>query len=103
MIRNRGIKGYGGIFVANNAAPTFTGNIDTNALGAGIAMQSCTATFTNNVSAHPATQGIWIQSGNSGSAAFNYNDLLNLNSGQTALQNDSPTTFTTTLNGNIGF
>ena len=104
VIRGCGYRqGYAGIFVAANAAPMFTGNIDTNSLGVGIILQSCTATFSSNVIDHPANQGIWIRSGSSGSATFNYNDLLNLNSGQNALQNDSSSTFPVTKTGNTGF
>lgn len=105
VIRGFGFKNtMGAISFGSNATNvTVTGNIDYASLGAGIALSSCTVSFSNNVIDHPAKQGIWIKSGSSGSAVFNYNDLLNLNAGQSALQNDSSSTFTVTKTGNTGF
>jgi len=56
--------------------------------------------FQTNLIDHPGTTGIVISSGNSGTAAFNYNTVTNLTSGQSAYINNSPSTFATTLIGN---
>jgi hypothetical protein len=57
-------------------------------------------TFTSNTVVHPAAQGFWITSGVTGTGAFTTNTVSNLISGKVAYQNDSPTTFLTTLTDN---
>ncbi len=104
VIRGRGMKGAGALWVGSSATNvTSQDNIYTNSLGAGITLSSCNVVLNNEVIDHPAKQGIWIQSGSTGTAAFNYCDLLNLNAGQSALENDSSSTFTVTKTGNTGF
>ena len=53
-------------------------------------------TVSNNLIDHPATQGIWIRSGVTGTGSFNNNTVANLNPGQVAFQNDSACTFAVT-------
>jgi hypothetical protein len=56
-----------------------------------------TLTVSSNVIDHPALQGIWIDSGVTGTGSFDSNTVSNLNTGQVAFRNDSPSTFTVTL------
>jgi hypothetical protein len=104
VIRGRGIKGAGALWVGSSATNVISqDNIYCKSLGAGITLSSCNVTLTNEVIDHPANQGIWIQSSSTGTAAFNDCDLLNLNAGQNALENDSSSTYTVTKTGNTGF
>jgi len=59
-----------------------------------------TLTVSHNTIDHPAQIGIHIQSGVTGTGLFEYNLVTNLNVGQPAFQNDSSSTFTTTLVSN---
>jgi len=90
----------GAIHVAGNAAATVNENVIIDALTTGISIQSGNSTFTGNIVESPAKKGIWIPSGSTGTGIFTSNSVYNLNTGQPAFQNDSPSTFTPTLSGN---
>jgi len=57
-------------------------------------------TVSHNTIDHPAQIGVHIQTGVTGTGFFEYNLVTNLNVGRPGFQNDSPTTFTTTLVSN---
>src|SRR5258708_7097809 len=61
---------------------------------------SGTNTLSNNLVNYPAQKGIYIQTGESGTASLTSNTVSNLNTGQVAYQNDSPSTFPATLTNN---
>jgi len=56
--------------------------------------------ISNNVISRPATKGIWVESGVTGTESLTGNTVENLNTGQPAYQNDSASTFMGTLVGN---
>src|SRR5258708_1859466 len=68
--------------------------------GINIETLSGTNTLSNNLVNYPAQKGIYIQTGESGTASLTSNTVSNLNTGQVAYQNDSPSTFTATLTNN---
>ena len=78
---------------------TLSNNLIRGSLRAGLVIDRTydNITLTNNTINHPATQGIWIMSGVTGTGKFTANTVRNLLPGQVALQNDSPATFTTTI------
>ncbi|MDB5119128.1 MAG: uncharacterized protein JWN56_346 [Sphingobacteriales bacterium] len=103
LLRCGGIRstfGNNSITVADNANATVNSNTINDSHNAGIELQNCTANFTDNTVNHPETTGFRVKSGVSGSAVITTNTVNNLNSGQLAYQNNSPFTFTATLNGN---
>ncbi len=57
-------------------------------------------TLTNNTIDHPATQGVWIRSGVTGTGNFADNTVQNQLAGQIPYQNDSANTFKVTLTCN---
>jgi hypothetical protein len=59
-----------------------------------------TLAVSHNTIDHPAQIGVHIQSGVTGTGLFEYNLATNLNIAQPAFQNDSSSTFTTTLVSN---
>ncbi len=81
---------------------TITGNTIQDSRRAGIAIGTTSenlAISSNSVD-HPALKGIWIETGVTGTGSFTSNTVSNLNSGQAAFQNDSASTFITTLSNN---
>jgi hypothetical protein len=103
IIRAPGYVEQGAMHLGANGVATFNDNIVYDSLAAGVTLDSSTATLTSNLIYHPAAQGIWILSSQTGSGIFQYNTLTGLNDGEEAFENDSPSTFSTTLTGNIGF
>ena len=97
-----GSPGSGSLFSNAYTRVIITNNIIRHSLRAGLAIGAVhdTVTVMNNVIDHPAWQGIWIESGVTGTGVFEYNLVTNLNAGQTAFENDSPATFTATLTNN---
>src|ERR1017187_6785083 len=81
---------------------TITNNIIQLALRDGLYIGTTheTLTVANNTIDHPAQTGIHIQSGVTGTGDFEFNLVTNVNPGGVAFKNDSPSTFTVTLNGN---
>lgn len=73
---------------------------DSRRAGLKIGSTSENLTVSSNVINHPALQGIWIASGVTGTGTFDSNTVSNLNPDQVAFQNDSASTFTTTLTNN---
>ncbi|MGW6599009.1 glycosyl hydrolase family 28-related protein [Streptomyces sp. NPDC055036] len=74
---------------------TLTNNILRGALRAGlyIDVTRVNATLKKNTIDGPATQGIWITSGVTGTGSFTGNTVRNLRPGQDATRNDSASTF----------
>ncbi|MFE7565640.1 right-handed parallel beta-helix repeat-containing protein, partial [Streptomyces sp. NPDC057539] len=74
---------------------TLTNNILRGALRAGIYIDltRVNTTLKKNTIDGPATQGIWITSGVTGTGSFQGNKVRNLRPGQDATRNDSPSTF----------
>ncbi|MFD7288827.1 glycosyl hydrolase family 28-related protein [Streptomyces sp. NPDC059863] len=74
---------------------TLTNNILRGALRAGIYIDltRVNATLKKNTIEGPATQGIWITSGVTGTGSFTGNTVRNLRPGQDATRNDSASTF----------
>ncbi|MEV6423642.1 glycosyl hydrolase family 28-related protein [Streptomyces sp. NPDC051662] len=74
---------------------TLTDNVLRGALRAGLYIDRTrvTATLKNNTIDGPATQGIRITSGVTGTGSFTGNQVRNLHPGQVATQNDSADTF----------
>ncbi|WP_326813375.1 hypothetical protein OIE62_39145 [Streptomyces scopuliridis] len=74
---------------------TLTDNVLRGALRAGLYIDRTrvTATLKNNTIDGPATRGIWITSGVTGTGAFTDNQVRNLRPGHVATQNDSASTF----------
>ncbi|MER8071193.1 glycosyl hydrolase family 28-related protein [Streptomyces sp. NPDC094034] len=74
---------------------TLTDNVLRGALRAGlyIDLTRVNATLKNNIIDGPATQGIWITSGVTGTGSFTGNTVRNLRPGQDATRNDSVSTF----------
>lgn len=81
---------------------TITNNTILLSLRAGLAIDTAhdTVIVANNLIDHPATQGLWIESGVTGSGLFTNNIVSNLNAGRSAFQNDSSASFTATLTNN---
>jgi hypothetical protein len=77
---------------------TLSDNTLRGALRAGIQIDRTrvNVTLTNNTIDRPARQGILIAPGVTGTGKFTGNTIQNLQSGQVAVQNDSPSTFTIT-------
>jgi hypothetical protein len=75
---------------------TISNNLIRDSLRAGLKIGTTyeNLTITNNTIDHPATQGIWISSGVTGTGTFASNTVANLLPGQVAFQNDSASTFT---------
>jgi hypothetical protein len=80
---------------------TITGNLIQDSLRAGIRLGPTflNTTIAFNLIDHPATKGIWIKSGVTGTGSFECNPVIGLNPGQVEFQNDSPATFTPTVVG----
>lgn len=76
---------------------TMSGNVLRGSLRAGLFIDRAfiKASLTDTTIDGPATQGILINSGVTGSGTFTRTTTKNLRPGQVALQNNSPTTFTT--------
>ncbi|WP_405791939.1 glycosyl hydrolase family 28-related protein [Streptomyces sp. NBC_01506] len=74
---------------------TMTDNVMRGALRAGLYIDRTrvTATLRTNTIDGPATQGIWITSGVTGTGNFTGNTVRNLRPGQVATRNDSASTF----------
>ncbi|MFD3564777.1 right-handed parallel beta-helix repeat-containing protein [Streptomyces sp. NPDC058686] len=74
---------------------TLSDNVMRGAFRAGLYIDRTrvNATLTGNTVDGPATQGIWIASGVTGTGTFTGNTVTNLRPGQVATQNDSPSTF----------
>ncbi|MFB6977254.1 glycosyl hydrolase family 28-related protein [Streptomyces scopuliridis] len=74
---------------------TLTDNVLRGALRAGLYIDRTrvTVTLRNNTIDGPATGGIWITSGVTGTGSFTGNQVRNLRPGQVATQNDSASTF----------
>jgi hypothetical protein len=74
-------------------------NLIQDSLRAGIKLSPTylNATLANNLVDHPATKGIWIKSGVTGTGYFECNTVIHLNPGEVEFQNDSPATFTATV------
>lgn len=70
-------------------------NIIRGSLSTGLMVDKTRAnvTLTNNTIDHPATQGILIAAGVTGTGKFTANTVRNLLPGQVAQRNDSPNTF----------
>ncbi|WP_240045437.1 hypothetical protein [Streptomyces sp. L-9-10] len=77
---------------------TMSDNIMRGSLTAGLSIDRTrvNVTLTNNTIDRPAKQGIWINSGVTGTGKFTGNKIQNLLPGQVAQRNDSPNTFTIT-------
>ncbi|NEB79828.1 hypothetical protein G3I40_32105 [Streptomyces sp. SID14478] len=75
-----------------------TDNVLRGALRAGlfITKKNVDVTLRNNTIDGPASQGIWVATGVTGTGAFSGNKIEHLLPGQTGLQNDSQGTFTIT-------
>jgi len=80
---------------------TITNNIIQLPLEAGLSIGSSNEdlTIVDNQIDQPSSTGIWIESDVKGTGLFEYDLVEGLNSGQTAFQNDSSSTFTTTVTG----
>ncbi|MGQ4515618.1 right-handed parallel beta-helix repeat-containing protein [Streptomyces sp. DW26H14] len=74
---------------------TMSDNILTGALRAGLFIDRAyvNVTLTDNTIDRPAGQGLWVNSGVTGTGKFTGNTVRNLFPGQVAQQNDSPSTF----------
>lgn len=74
---------------------TMSNNIIRGSLSTGLMVDKTRAnvTLTNNTIDHPATQGILIAAGVTGTGKFTANTVQNLLPGQVAQRNDSPNTF----------
>ncbi|MFD6342978.1 hypothetical protein [Streptomyces sp. NPDC060131] len=74
---------------------TMSDNIMRGSLTAGLSIDRTrvNVTLTNNTIDRPAKQGIWINSGVTGTGKFTGNKIQNLFPGQVAQRNDSPDTF----------
>ncbi|MFJ9210383.1 right-handed parallel beta-helix repeat-containing protein [Streptomyces sp. NPDC102264] len=74
---------------------TMSDNIMRGSLTAGLSIDRTrvNVTLTNNTIDRPAKQGIWINSGVTGTGKFTGNKIQNLLPGQVAQRNDSPNTF----------
>jgi hypothetical protein len=103
VVRAPGRGCVGALSLAQNANVSFTGNTVLNSLGNAVYLYSSTSTFTGNMIYHPAFKGIYIPSGQTGSATFHSNTVQGMNAGQNAFQNDSSGTFPVTSSGNYGF
>ncbi|MFE4831782.1 right-handed parallel beta-helix repeat-containing protein [Streptomyces sp. NPDC056672] len=80
---------------------TMSDNILRGSLTAGLSIDRTrvNVTLTNNTIDRPAKQGIWINSGVTGTGTFTGNKIQNLLPGQVAQQNDSPNTFKIVTSG----
>lgn len=96
----RPIYGHGGICVADGAVATIDNNLIEESGGLGIDVQTSTATFTGNTIANPATYGILVKTGATGSGIFTSNTVSDLKFGSIPYQNNAPDTFTTSLTTN---
>ena len=96
------VSSSGGPYVSSYTNVTITGNTIEDARRAGLHIGPIldTVTFSNNTIDHPAAQGIFIDSGVTGTGIFDGNTVSNLISGQPAFQNNSPSTFTANQSGN---
>ncbi|MFC9647553.1 right-handed parallel beta-helix repeat-containing protein [Streptomyces sp. NPDC059892] len=74
---------------------TLSDNIIRGSLTAGLSIDRTrvNVTLTNNTIDRPAKEGIWINSGVTGTGKFTGNKIQNLLPGQVAQRNDSPNTF----------
>ncbi|MDX6263573.1 MAG: hypothetical protein QOH84_5261 [Kribbellaceae bacterium] len=81
---------------------TLTGNVIRGSLRAGLFVDLTrnNVTLTGNTIDRPATKGVWIRSGVTGTGNFATTKVQNLLAGQVAYQNDSTSTFKTTLTCN---
>ncbi len=97
-----GAPGSGSLFSNAVTRATITNNIIRLSLRDGLSIGQLNEAMTvvNNQIIQPAWQGIWIESGVTGSGLFEYNFVTNLNSGQIPLQNDASATFSTTVINN---
>jgi hypothetical protein len=98
LVRAPGFVESGALHLGSNGTATFNDNIIFNSLAAGISLASSTGTFTSNVIDQPSNQGVLIPSGQTGSAVLQNDTVINLNDGQNALENNSPSTFSITGN-----
>lgn len=95
-----------GIHVGSNSTAytnaTISNNTSTDSRRSGFKIGATleNVTVSGNVINHPATQGVWIASGVTGTGSFTSNTVSNLNTGQVPYQNDSLATFKATLTGN---
>jgi hypothetical protein len=97
-----GSLGSASFFPNAYTVATISNNTIRDSLRAGLKIGATyeNVTVSNNTIDRPANQGIWIASGVTGTGTFSRNTVSNLLAGQTPFQNDSPSTFTTTLTGN---
>jgi hypothetical protein len=81
---------------------TLSNNVMSGALRAGLFVDLTheNVTMTGNTIDHPAKQGVWIRSGVTGTGTLANTVVKNLLPGQVAYQNDSSSTFKTTLTCN---
>jgi hypothetical protein len=87
-----------GTFASSYTNATLTRNTirDSRRAGLNIGPALVNVTTSCNFIDHPAVQGIWIRSGVTGTGLFDSDIVTNVNTGQAAFQNDSPSTFTAT-------
>jgi hypothetical protein len=97
-----GSLGSTSFFPDSYTVATISNNVISDSLRAGlkIGARNENVTVSNNTIDHPATQGIWIAPGVTGTGSFSCNAVVNLLAGQVPFQNDSLDTFMTTLTGN---
>jgi hypothetical protein len=113
IIRGGGWNGnQNGIHVGSPSSTSYFSNAYTSAIisnniirlalrdGLRIGTTRENLTVSHNIIDHPAQIGVHIQSGVTGTGFFEYNFVTNLNVGRPAFQNDSSSTFTTTLVSN---
>jgi len=101
-----GSFGYGvdqpGIIIEGNGTnTTVNNNTITSPMFEGVQiLDTWNLIFQNNLIDHPSTMGIQITSGRHGTANISFNTVQNLQSGQVAYTNQSPSTFSATVTGN---
>jgi hypothetical protein len=90
------------LFPAAHTTVTMTNNLMRGALRAGLFVDRSydDVTLTNNAIDHPATQGIYVTSGVTGTGSFTNNSVQDLANGQVPYQNDSAATFVARLTNN---
>jgi hypothetical protein len=94
-----GSPGSASLFANAYTNATISNNFIQDSRRAGLKIGTTfeTLIISSNVIDHPALQGISIASGVTGTGSFDSNTVSNLNTGQVAFRNDSPSTFTVTL------
>lgn len=90
--------GSASLFPTAYTTVTMSDNILRGSLRAGLYVDRTRVnlTLTGNTIDRPATQGIWVNSGVTGTGRLTGNTIQNLFPGQVATRNDSPSTFTIT-------